>query len=179
VLTDPLSGETYGFVVGMNPINLAPIGGAQFFVDEELADFDTYAIYWQYDDANNDGQPDYPPSVPMNERTALGELFLYGMAESPTRGVIHVHMTSLVSAVTAELAIFANIDEDELVAAIEAGFNLVDRGFTHALFGVVDDFEKSRRMLRSHETSSKQSGIIQSILSKSSGDGLNRSIFLA
>ena len=114
VLTDPLNGVTYGFVVGMNPVNLAPVGGAQFFVNENLEDFEAFAIYWQYDDANGDGQPDYPPTVPMDERTALGELYLYGTPEAPTRGVIHVHLTSLVSPVTAELAIFANIDEDEV-----------------------------------------------------------------
>jgi len=35
--------------------------------------------------------------------------------ESPTRGVQHVHMTSLPSSMfTAELAIFANLDEDNV-----------------------------------------------------------------
>jgi len=114
VLTQPLTGITYGFVVGMNPINLAPIGGAQFYVNEVLDDFESYAIYWQYDDANGDGQPDYPPTTPADERTKLGVLFLYGVPERPTRGVIHVHMTSLVSDVTAELAIFSGIDEDDV-----------------------------------------------------------------
>ena len=65
VLTEPLNGTTYGFVdSAQNPINFAPVGGAQFFVDETLDDFDGFAIYWQYDDANHDGKPDYPTGVP-------------------------------------------------------------------------------------------------------------------
>jgi hypothetical protein len=99
VLTLPLNGVVNGFVVGLNPVNLAPIGGAGFFVDESLEDFEGFAIYWQYDGVDDDP----------------GTLFLYGRPEQPTRGVIHVSMTSLVSpAYTAELAIFANINEDDV-----------------------------------------------------------------
>jgi hypothetical protein len=115
VLTKPLNGKVYGMVTGMNPVNLAPIGGSAFFVDESLEDFEGFAIYWSYDDFNGDGKPDYPPSVPMSERTDLGTLYLFGRPERPTRGVIHVHMTSLVDpAVTAELAIFANLYDDDV-----------------------------------------------------------------
>jgi hypothetical protein len=113
VLTAPLNGTTYGMVIGMNPVNLAPVGGSAFFVDEQLEDFDGYAIYWQYDDANHDNMPDYPASVPPEDRTELGELYLFGRPESVTRGVIHVRMTNAQSQlVTAELAVFANIDDD-------------------------------------------------------------------
>lgn len=116
VLTAPLNGITYGMVVGMNPVNFAPIGGAGFFVEEVLHDFDGFAVYWQYDDANNDGSPDYPPTVPDDERAPLGKLFLFGRPDKHiTRGVIHTHMTNLESpAITAELAIFANIGEDDV-----------------------------------------------------------------
>jgi hypothetical protein len=37
VLTSPLNGETHGMVDGISPINLAPVGGAQMFVDESLS----------------------------------------------------------------------------------------------------------------------------------------------
>jgi hypothetical protein len=85
-------------VDGVNPINLAPIGGAQFFVDEGLDDFDGFAIYYSADGAPADD---------------LGTLLLFGRPESITRGVIRVPMTSLISpAITATLAIFANVDED-------------------------------------------------------------------
>lgn len=113
VLTAPLNGTTYGMVAGMNPVNFAPIGGAAFFVDESLADFDGYAVYWQYDDANGDGMPDYPSSVPASERNQLGKLYLFGRPEKPTRGVIHVDMKNPEEpAITAELAIFADIHQD-------------------------------------------------------------------
>jgi hypothetical protein len=114
VLTLPLNGTTYGFVEGMNPLNLAPIGGAAFFVDESLADFKTYALYWQFDDVNGDGMPDYPPSFPATDRHELGVLFMYGNATAPTRGALHVHMVNPLKPTTqyAEMAIFPNIDED-------------------------------------------------------------------
>jgi hypothetical protein len=115
VLTVPLNGTTHGMVTGMNPVNFAPVGGAQFFVDEALDDFQGFALYWQYDDANHDGMPDYPASLPMSERHELGTQMLYGKPEAPTRGVIHVHMTNFNDpALTGELAIFANVDDDEV-----------------------------------------------------------------
>ena len=95
-----------------SPINLAPVGGAQFFVDEALAGFDAYAMYWQFDDANGDGKPDYPRACPAMQ-THPGTLLLYGTPTTPTRGVMHVHMTRRrQSSITAELAIFANLDQD-------------------------------------------------------------------
>lgn len=116
ILTSPLNGTTYGFVLGMNPANLAPIGGAGFFVDEVVDDMEGFAIYWQYDDANNDGMPDYPASVPMADRTELGVLYLYGRAEKKvTRGVIHSHLISLESpSITADLSVFTNIGDDDV-----------------------------------------------------------------
>ena len=114
VLTVPLNGTTHGMVDGMNPVNLAPVGGAQFFVDESLDNFEGYAIYWQYDDANHDGMPDYPPGTPADQMRELGTQLLFGKPTAPTRGVIHVHMTNLVNPlITAELAIFANLGEDD------------------------------------------------------------------
>jgi hypothetical protein len=115
ILTAPLNGISHGMVIGMNPVNFAPVGGAQFFVDEALEDFDGFAIYWQYDDVDANGEPDYPPQVPPADRHEAGELLLFGRPSKPTRGVIHVSMTSLVDpAITADLAVFTNIDDDEV-----------------------------------------------------------------
>lgn len=115
VLTLPLAGTTHGFVIGDNPAGMLPIGGSAFFIDEVLEDFDGYAIYWQYDDADGNGMPDYPASVPASERNPLGTLFLFGRPESPTRGVIRAHLTSIQSPdISAHLAIFANIGEDDV-----------------------------------------------------------------
>lgn len=115
VLTKPLNGIANGYVnIAMSPINFAPIGGAQWFLDETLDDFDGYAIYWQFDDANSDGMPDYPGSW-TGERTKFGELMMFGRPEMPTRGRLHVHMRSFVNpSWTAELAIFADLAQDDV-----------------------------------------------------------------
>jgi hypothetical protein len=98
VLTEPLNGQTNGFVDGLNPVNLAPVGGAQFFVSSALAGFEHYALYHIVDNA-----------------TEPGDLVLYGDVTMPTRGVEHVHMTSPVSpALAAELAIFVNLGDDDV-----------------------------------------------------------------
>ncbi|MGE5185796.1 MAG: hypothetical protein ACM31C_27235 [Acidobacteriota bacterium] len=96
VLTSPLNGVTHGMVDGENPINLAPVGGAQFYVDSDLAGFTTFAIYYQVD-----GMPE------------PGNLLVYGHPTMVTRGVMHVHMTSPTSpTLSADAAIFANLDQD-------------------------------------------------------------------
>lgn len=97
VLTSPLNGTNHGLVDGQNPVNLSPVGGAGFFVDDNLAGFDTFAIYQQADD-----------------QTSIGsDLILYGTGSEVTRGVTHVNLaTPATGALTAELAIFVNLGED-------------------------------------------------------------------
>lgn len=99
VLTAPLAGTTYGLVVGQNPVNLAPVGGAQFFVEQALLDIDAYAIYWQTDGL-----------------TSPGTLLYTGTpTPTPTRGVSHVHMANpAFPGSTADLVIFADIGEDDV-----------------------------------------------------------------
>jgi len=96
VLTQPLNGTTHGFVDGVNPVSFSPVGGAQFFVNTDLGGITEYALYYQ-----TDGQPD------------PGTLYMYGTATEPTRGVMHVHMTSPASTVHADVAIFTNVDQDD------------------------------------------------------------------
>lgn len=98
VLTAPLAGTTHGFVVGRNPINLTPVGGAQFFVDDDLTGMDAFAVYWQVDGGEEPGN-----------------LLLYGTPSRPTRGVTQVNLTSPTSPqLAAKLAIFADLGEDEV-----------------------------------------------------------------
>lgn len=98
ILTSPLNGVTRGMVDGANPINMGPVGGAQFFVDESLDGIDAYAIYTQADGADG-----------------FGQQLLYGEPTTPTRGVRHVHMTDpAVPALTAEMAIFIDLGEDDV-----------------------------------------------------------------
>jgi len=110
-LTVPLAGTNYGFVQGANPLNSAPVGGTQFFVDEALGDFGAFAVYWQFDDANGDGMPDYPMNFP--DKATAGQLLLFGQTSMPTRGVMHATLTNASDPnFNAELAIFANLDQD-------------------------------------------------------------------
>ena len=96
MLTAPLAGTEFGLVVNNT---LQPIGSSQFFVDAALEDIEEYAIYVQ-----TDGQDAAGP----------GTLVLTGRPTRPTRGVRHVHLTSPDSNLTAEMAIFADLGEDDV-----------------------------------------------------------------
>jgi hypothetical protein len=99
VLTAPLHGVTHGMVLNpMTPITGAPVGGAQFFVDNALHNVDAYAIY----------------IYPDNSDTPLTQLY-FGRPTMPTRGVSHVHLVSPANAaLTAEMAVFADLGEDDV-----------------------------------------------------------------
>jgi hypothetical protein len=98
VLTAPLNGVTHGMLLGMNPINLAPVGGAQFYLDEALADIDAYAIYTQIDGMD-----------------ALGTQLFFGRPTMPTRGVARVHLVSPINQqLTAEMAVFVDLGSDDV-----------------------------------------------------------------
>ena len=98
VLTAPLNGTTNGMVLGLNPINMAPVGGAQFFVDNALENVDAYAIYVQMDGLDSPGM----------------QLF-FGRPTMVTRGVSHVHLTSPLSPMlTSEMAVFADLGQDDV-----------------------------------------------------------------
>jgi len=97
-LTAPLGGTTFGMVLGMSPINFAPIGGAGWYVEQAVSSMDAFAIYYRTDDGLDPGT-----------------LFLYGEVSQPTRGVTKVRMTSTSNPnLTADLAIFADLGEDEV-----------------------------------------------------------------
>jgi hypothetical protein len=97
-LTAPLNGVTYGTALGLNPINMAPVGGAQFFVDDALIDIDAYAIYIQVDGMDSPGTQAY-----------------FGRPTMVTRGVSHVHLTSPLSPLlSSEMAVFADLGQDDV-----------------------------------------------------------------
>jgi len=99
VLTAPLNGTTFGFVDGVNPITPTPVGGASFYVPQDLAGIDEYAIYIQ-----QDGMAD------------PGTLLFAGRPTHPTRGVAHVHLDSPLfpTLISAELAVFTSLAEDDV-----------------------------------------------------------------
>jgi hypothetical protein len=49
-----------------------------------------------------------------------------------------------------EFAVFADVYENEFVAAIEPRLDFVNGGFADALLGVVDNLQKARWMLMGH-----------------------------
>lgn len=98
VLTAPLNGVTHGMLFGVNPINMAPVGGAQFFVDEALDNVDAYAIYFQIDGMAEPGT----------------QLF-FGRPRMATRGVTRVRLVSPINMLlTAEMALFTDLGEDDV-----------------------------------------------------------------
>jgi hypothetical protein len=106
ILTLPLNGTTYGVVTGRNPINLAPVGGSQFFVPQVLDNVDAFAIY-----VAQDGSDDLVLGTPVDP----GTLAYYGKPTFDTRGVAHVHLTSPLSTqLTADMAVFSNLDQDNV-----------------------------------------------------------------
>ena len=98
VLTSPLNGVTHGMLLGANPINMGPVGGAQFFVENALDNIDAYAIYTQLDGMDTPGTQ-----------------VLFGRPTMPTRGVLHIHLVSpLNSLLTAEMAVFVDLGQDSV-----------------------------------------------------------------
>lgn len=98
VLTAPLNGVTHGMLFGRNPINMAPVGGAQFFVDEALNNVDAYAIYFQVD-----GMPE------------PGTQLYFGRPVMPTRGVTRVHLVSPINIMlTSEMVVFSDLGRDDV-----------------------------------------------------------------
>lgn len=101
VLTAPLNGTTFGFVNGLNPINMSPVGGAQFLAADPL----------------DNPRPDaFAITIDPDGTTVPGTLFLYGTPQMTTRGVTHVRMGSPIpgSMSGAVLAIFTDLSEDEV-----------------------------------------------------------------
>ena len=113
VLTSPLSGTTHGMVDGRNPINQSPVGGAQFFVDEALAGFDGFALYWQFDDADGERHARLSRRIPRRpEAPRRAAASVRNADDGDARRHARPHDQPRSPPLTAELAIFANLDQD-------------------------------------------------------------------
>src|SRR5450755_3917969 len=75
------------------------------------------------------------------------------------------------------LAFFPDIDQDKLVAAVKSSFDVVNAHFSDSLFGILDDVQKTGRMLVGHGTPSKQ--VCESILAKIDGGRAFRPLGMA
>ena len=103
VLTAPLNGRTYGMVDGNNPVNEAPVGGAQFFVNDPLINIKAYAIYTQTDGATGIGTP------------LVGSVAV----TNPTRGVTHVTLAGAGPVmggppIVALMSVFSDLGSDSV-----------------------------------------------------------------
>jgi len=110
VLTTPLNGRTYGLVDGVNPVNEAPIGGAQFFLDNPLDNIQGFAIFNQLDGADASGPGTrvvgtVPSPTPVNTM--------------PTRGVSHFTLLGAGPVtpgppLVAFVAVFSDLGDDSV-----------------------------------------------------------------
>jgi hypothetical protein len=103
VLTAPLNGTTYGLVDGTNPVDLAPVNGGQFFLDNPLtnliSEMSQFAIYTQDDGGAAPGT----------------EIFQSVQVAAPTRDVTHVVMLGPgTPPIQGFLAVFSDIGNDDV-----------------------------------------------------------------
>ncbi len=114
VYTLPLNGKYYGVVDGTNPKNNGGVSGAQFFDDARLAHFDAFLMNWQYKDANEDGEPDYPDDYEDTDKSSIGYHYMQGTPEQLTRGTTSVFLSNRVFNITAEINIIDSLGEDDV-----------------------------------------------------------------
>ena len=122
VFTLPLNGQWFGAVHGADPRNGVLIGGSKFYVDADLADIDGLLMNWQYDCTPEAYQaegmhctPDYPTTVPDDQRTDLGVHYMSGDVVEKARGVLNVPMRNRVfGTVAGEAVIFPDLDNDQV-----------------------------------------------------------------
>jgi hypothetical protein len=100
ILSTPLNGLSFGFVVGSNPLAVGvPVGGAGIYVNAALDDVDEIAISFFLDEGDDEG------SV----------ILAGGLRASASRGVRYAHLESVLSpGLSAEVAVFADLGEDEV-----------------------------------------------------------------
>jgi hypothetical protein len=111
VFTLPLNGKFFGLVEGMNPINAGFVGGAGFYVDENLVGFDGWLLNYQWKDYGGDGVPDAPSGM----ESVIGQPYMFGRSETHARGVISAtfrHATE--GTVRGELAVFPELGDDSV-----------------------------------------------------------------
>lgn len=111
VFTLPLNGNFYGLVEGINPINSGFVGGAGFYVDENLLGYDAYLINYQWKDFNGDGMPDAPAMM----ASEIGQPYMFARSEHFSRGVTNgTFRHPIDTRVKAELAVFPDLGDDSV-----------------------------------------------------------------
>ncbi len=104
----PLNGVYYGMVEGINPINSAPLGGADFEVPDTFKDFDSLAINWQFNDPTD-------PRAADHGNSPTGYHYMAGKPQDRNRRVINVPLQNVDNpAIAGNAAIIPAIDEDQV-----------------------------------------------------------------
>ena len=122
VFTLPLNGTWFGAVDGSDPRNGAFIGGASMWTDADLSQIDGLLLNWQYNCTPADSAangitcaPDYPDSVPDEQKSDIGVHYMAGDAVDKVRGVINVPLANRTfGQLNGEAVIFANLDDDQV-----------------------------------------------------------------
>lgn len=114
VYTLPLNGRYYGVVDGINPKNNGGVSGAQFFDEARLAHFDAFLMNWQFKDADEDGEPDYPADYEDADKSTIGYHYMQGTPEQLTRGTTSVFMSNRTYNITGEINIIDSLGEDDV-----------------------------------------------------------------
>ena len=113
--TDPMNGVFYGLVDGINPKNASPLGGVELLLDVDWNGFERLAVNWQYEDADGDGEPDWPDDLPAEERSVLGFHFLEGDALEVKRGAISYPLRNRsYSAISGQATVLHDLGEDDV-----------------------------------------------------------------
>lgn len=112
---DPLNGTFYGLVDGVNPKNASPLGGIEFLLDVDWDGFEQIAVNWQYEDADGDGEPDYPDGFPEDEKSILGFNYLEGSALEIKRGAITYPLRNRTfTSISGEATVLHDLGEDDV-----------------------------------------------------------------
>ncbi len=125
IFTVPHNGNWRGAVTGTDPRNNQFLGGAGFFVDENLIGTDALLVNWQYnctlEDYENEDigpdncEPQYPDGFPDADKSEIGFHYLSGTTEQRTRGTLNASLSNrLFNRVTAEAVIFFDLNDDDV-----------------------------------------------------------------
>lgn len=122
ILTKPVNGTFFGSVYSLDPRN--PLGVTRFIgsilkVDEDIGDADSLVVAWQFDDADGDGDPDYPDTFPDDQKSPTGVTYLSGQVSNglDQRGVATFNLRNISFSdpfLNGRATIYENLDEDEV-----------------------------------------------------------------
>jgi hypothetical protein len=108
ILSLPINGTYYGIVEGMDPRNMALLGGASFSVDASFPEFDALRVNWNFNNPNDPRRAGYSPSN-------IGWHYMSGTPFVRTRGVINVTVRHQdFPQISGDIAIYTGLEDDSV-----------------------------------------------------------------